>query len=168
MEDSIRNNYLVCEVDGQRYAITVADLKEIANIGEAAPAAELPYYCKGIITLRGESVPIVDLRMRMHLSDAEKTRYTKYIITMTNGKMIFENVGYIVDNVFEVREFSEDDIFQSPAITSGNWQGFVTGAVKTDSGIVMILDTNKLLTDDFTSAADALAARLAAESKESS
>lgn len=162
MDDIMRTTYVVCEVDGQRYAVSVSNVREIANISyDAELAGELPYYCIGTIVLRGETIPVVDLHLKMHLPAAAPDRHTKYLITQTNGKMIFKYAAYIVDKLFEVKMFPDEDILPAPAITSGNWQGYVTGAVKTEDGIVMILDSDRLLTEDFTGAADALAIRLA-------
>jgi purine-binding chemotaxis protein CheW len=98
---------LTFEVDSTPYAVPVERVREIIRIRPIIPVPRVPAEVRGVISLRGEIVEVVDLRRRLNLEPAEPVRSTRIIVVHSeDGKV----AGIIVDAVCDVSRVSEDAI----------------------------------------------------------
>ncbi len=98
---------LTFEVDSTPYAIPVERVREIVRIRPITPVPRVPAEVRGVISLRGEIVEVIDLRRRLDLEPAEPVRSTRIIVVHSeNGKI----AGILVDAVREVTRVSENAI----------------------------------------------------------
>lgn len=98
---------LTFEVGTTPYAVAVERVREIVRIRPITPVPRVSRDVRGIISLRGEIVEVVDLRHRLHLPPAEPVRSTRIIVVSSeDGRM----AGLLVDRVREVLSVSEDSI----------------------------------------------------------
>lgn len=143
--------YLTFELSAQVYAIYIGDVKEILP-GEQTivPVPEFPDYGRGVINLRGDIVPIIDMRRRFRLPDAPEDVKSCMIVTegCTAG---VKYLGFSVDKVRTVTDFDEKDIGPAPKLSSTAGR-FIQGVYKADGQIVMILEPLSLLTESMESA----------------
>ncbi len=141
--DFMADKYLSFYVGEHRYGFPIKSVKEIIGIRGIIPVPEFPEYAKGVINIRGDIIPVIDMHLRFRRPEAEYTSHT-CIIIINYDEMA---VGFIVDNVSEVAQLPPEKISPSPRIAAKGNVGFVSGVGKDDNGsIVMLLDVDMLLT----------------------
>lgn len=147
--------YLTFELGGQNYAIDICCVKEILNgCGSIVAVPEFPDFSRGIINLRGDIVPIIDLRRRFNLPELDISNGKMCIVvTESNGATDSDYLGFVVDKVNTVTDFDGAYINNPPKITSGNCS-YITGIYKADGSIVMIIEPTALLTESMIKAID--------------
>jgi purine-binding chemotaxis protein CheW len=143
LQDSLENKYLSFYLDRILYGISVADVIEILKVVPTTPVPELPYYVKGIINLRGEVMPIVDVNLRFGRPEKEYTDRTCFIIVNVSGK----SAGVVVDEVAEVITLEVENIKSPPLFNASGQDGYVTGVVKTQTGTLLVLDLRRILSE---------------------
>ena len=115
LQDELRQ-ILTFEVDSTPYAVPVERVREIVRIRPITPVPKVPAEVRGVISLRGEIVEVIDLRMRLDLDPIDPVRSTRIIVVHSeNGKV----AGILVDAVREVSRVAEDSI-QPAAADSGS------------------------------------------------
>lgn len=139
--------YLTFELSGQTFAIEISCVKEILNgCGSISPVPEFPEYGKGVINLRGDIVPIIDMRVRFHQPPMEVTDKICVIVTESKGSAKSEYLGFIVDTVCAVADFDTSEISPPPSI-SGSMSNYIKGVYKADGKIIMIIKPELMLTE---------------------
>lgn len=107
---------------------------------EITEIPEFPSYAKGIINLRGEIIPVVDMRLRMGKLETEYSERTCIIVTSIREHYI----GLVVDQVDEVTDI-DNSIISPPPTVMGAGNSYLTGIGKLTNKIVLLMDTKKLL-----------------------
>ncbi|MBF0523635.1 MAG: chemotaxis protein CheW [Deltaproteobacteria bacterium] len=131
---------------GEEYGIEITQVQEINRLGEITRLPKAPAFLAGVTNLRGQVVPLVNLRRRFSLPDQEADDRTRIIIVELDGA----RTGIIVDQVNEVLRLSAKDIEPTPQIVSSGRdedQGeFMSGVCKANEGnrMILLLDTGKL------------------------
>ncbi len=116
-------------------------VQEIILIGAITQVPQVPGYVRGLINLRGHVIPIVDLRRRFNLPDTDQADAQRIIVVNVSQKMI----GILVDSVNQVTRVTADQIGPPPTSVSGIDHEFITGLVKFDHRLVILLDIERLL-----------------------
>ena len=143
-EDTLKDRYLTFKVKKEDYGIEIVSVKEIVGIQEITPVPEMPNYIRGVINLRGNVINVVDIRLRFGMEEKEYDERTCIIIIQVD---VIE-IGIIVDNVNEVCVIPEEDIKKSSKLGKGDKGSFIKGLGKLNDKIKMILDVEKLLTEE--------------------
>ncbi len=125
----------------EEYGIEITKVQEIILMGEITKVPQTPEYIKGLINLRSSVIPIVDLRLRFGLPPQEPTEETRIMVVNVTGKTI----GIIVDAVSEVLRISGEQISPPPPTVAGLGRDYLTGLVKLDSRLLILLDIDKIL-----------------------
>jgi purine-binding chemotaxis protein CheW len=128
----------------EEYGIKIAHVQEINRMTEVTKIPRAPYYIEGIVNLRGNVIPALDLRKLFQLSEKQVTDATRIIIVNLDEK----RTGIIVDSVSEVLNIDKRQIEAAPDIlSSGVDSDYVEGVGKLDAGkrMIMILDLYKIL-----------------------
>ena len=136
--------YLTFWTDGQLFGIPIADVVQIVGMQEVTQVPEFPAYAKGIINLRGEIIPIIDIRLRFGKPEIGYNERTCIIITSIKGVM----VGIIVDSVNEVTSIQDEEISEPPHLTQSTENAYLTGVGKHEERVILLLDTQKILSMD--------------------
>jgi purine-binding chemotaxis protein CheW len=134
----------------EEYGIEITKVQEIILLGEITRVPQTPDFIKGLINLRSTVIPVVDLRLRFGLPAAEPTDETRIMVVNVGGKTL----GMIVDAVSEVLRISQDQIVPPPPTVAGLGREYLTGLVKLDNRLLILLDVDAILTDDETAAVD--------------
>ncbi len=138
----------------EEFGIVITKVQEIILLGEITRMPQTPAYIKGLINLRSNVIPIVDLRLRFGLDEAEATDETRIMVVNVEDK----TVGLIVDAVSEVLRISQDQVTPPPPAVSGLGREYLTGLVRLEERLLVMLDIDKILGEDSGIAAEELAA----------
>lgn len=124
------------------YALYIHKVREIHPMTEIRKVPKAPQFVEGVINVRGQIVPIIDLRKRFDMA-ANESRHTAKILIVELDKNL---VGMIVDNVSEVMRFYLDEIEKTPPMFSGNIDSqYIQGVAKLNDKLIILLDIEKLL-----------------------
>lgn len=141
--------YLTFVLGHESYGISVLKVREIIRLMDITPVPQMPAYVKGVINLRGKVVPIVDLRIRFALAQAESTERTCIVVvqikTPTNASAF---MGFIVDAVEEVANIPGAEIEPTPDFGSKLHTEYILGMAKIRGKVKTLLDIDRLLTSD--------------------
>lgn len=135
---------VVCTLAGYEYAFDVRAAGEILTSPTISPVAEAPDFVEGVIRLRGKIVPVVDLRRRLQIPAAENDLETCTIIMTIRKKL----VGFIVDSALELLTIPSHLIEAPTEIIGGIKSRFIQGVAYLDSRFLVILDPDRILSDD--------------------
>jgi purine-binding chemotaxis protein CheW len=127
----------------EEYGIEITKVQEIILMGEITRVPQTPEYIKGLINLRNTVIPIVDLRLRFGLEQEPVGDETRIMVVNVQGKTI----GIIVDAVSEVLRISGDQVAAPPPTVAGLGQEYLTGLVKLEKRLLILLDIDKILTE---------------------
>ncbi|MDR3391126.1 MAG: chemotaxis protein CheW [Sulfuriferula sp.] len=133
--------FLAFTLGNEEYGIDILKVQEIRGYESPTSIANVPDFIKGIINLRGLIVPIVDMRIKFNLGEAEYHNLTVVIILNIGGRV----VGMVVDSVSDVITLSPEQIKPAPAMTNVLDTGYLTGLGAVDDRMLILVDIDKLM-----------------------
>jgi len=142
-EDTLKGKYLIFSMGSELYGMEIRYITEIIGIQPITEVPEMPAYVKGITNLRGKIIPVMDARLRFKKAVREYDGRTCIIVIDTNDI----SIGLIVDSVSEVLAMREEDIAPPPDISKGGHK-YIKGIGKAGGNVKLLLDCQRLLTDD--------------------
>ncbi|MEW5784989.1 MAG: chemotaxis protein CheW [Bacillota bacterium] len=152
---------VVCVLEQEEFACKIADVREVLKMVRVTPLPRSLDYVEGVINLRGEVIPVLDLRKRFGLPGSERTEQSRIIIVEVQSRM----VGLIVDSVSEVIRLPNKQIQEAPNQVAGSRTHLIVGVGKIDERLLIILNLERILTteeqialDDISSAGRQVAA----------
>ena len=131
-------------VGEEEYGLELLRVKEVTRVREITWLPKAPSFVRGIINLRGDVIPIIDLRDKFGLESREQTAQTRIIVVEMEGPL----VGMIVDSASEVVRIPADEIEGPPPVLDGFSQEFITGVGKQEDKLIILLNTDSILTVD--------------------
>ena len=143
-DDTQKDKYLTFRLDVEDYGIEILHVKEIISIQKITDVPDLPDFVKGVINLRGQVIPTIDLRLRFGISPKAYDERTCIIITHMNDIP----VGVIVDTVNEVLDIPPEMITPPPSVQKGAAHRFIQGLGRVGEDVKIILNAEKLLHED--------------------
>mgnify|MGYP000070430584 CR=1 FL=1 len=135
---------VVFDLYDEEFGLEITQVREIIKL---PPITRLPHvsdYIKGVTNIRGDIIPVISLRKRFSVPEAEATSDTRVIIVEINGHC----VGFIVDAVTEVMRISESAIEPPPRNLAGLRADYLKGVGKVDDRLIILLDVARILTTD--------------------
>lgn len=133
--------YMTFTLQDQVYGIEIRDVREIVDLQQITKVPGVPEYIKGLINLRGQVIPVLDVRLRFGVAAREYDSRTCIIVVEFDETM----VGLIVDRVADVLIIPEDRIQAPPSSNNGESSQFIKGLGKIDNQVKILLDTEKLI-----------------------
>ena len=134
-------------VGREEFGITIDHVREINRLDKITSIPRAPAFIKGIMNLRGNVIPIIDLRERFGLEETTSSEVRRVIIVEISEKL----TGLLVDSVSEVLRLPKKDIESPPGIIETDVEmRFISGIGKADGGkrIILIIDVDKLLSSE--------------------
>lgn len=129
------------------FALPVSVVREILDHEEAFKIPHGPNFLLGLRDVRGQGVPIIDLRLKLGMTRSEQTENTRILVLDIPTDERLLTLGLVADRVFEVVAFSHEQFDKAPDIGI-RWQSdYIAGVVRRDHGFVVILDLAQLFSD---------------------
>ena len=142
VENSI--NLVTFKLGNNEYAIDIMQAKEIIKMEKITLIPNAPDYVEGVINLRGNIIPIVDLKKRFNLDENEEEKNTGIIIV----KIDDVDMGIIIDAISKVVSIATSNIQPPPPMLSGIGQKYIKGVAKLEDKLLVVLDLEKLIVGD--------------------
>lgn len=139
--------YLSFKLDDEIFALDVGKVREILEYTTVTKVPQTPPYMGGVINLRGNVVPVIDLRQKFGMSATERTVNTCIIVAEVQCENELLILGTLADSVQEVVEMDPACIEPAPHIGSRLNTAFIKGMGKVDDHFVMILDIDKVFSE---------------------
>ncbi|ORT49369.1 chemotaxis protein CheW [Vibrio sp. qd031] len=136
--------WVTFQLEDETYGINVMQVREVLRYSEIAPVPGAPDYVLGIINLRGNVVTVIDTRSRFGLMQGEITDNTRIIVIESDSQVI----GILVDSVAEVVYLRSSQIDTTPSVGTDESAKFIQGVSNRDGKLLILVDLNKLLSDD--------------------
>ena len=138
------NQYVVFELGKEEYGIDIMNVKEIVPYQESVKIPNAPAFVKGIINFRGNVIPIVDLKKKFNLPESEIDSDTRIIVIYFEDKLI----GFIVDEASQTLRLEDENIDPTPDVISSVDRRYITGVGKQDNRLIILIDLEKVLTEE--------------------
>ncbi len=132
-------------IANEEYGIDILKVKEIIRMQDIVNLPESSDYVKGVIDLRGEIIPVIDMRIKFGLATQEYSEDTKIIIIEFEENNL---IGLIVDAVSQVLRINEEEIESPPLTLSEDALKFINGIAKLNDRIIILLKIDKILSTD--------------------
>lgn len=138
------DRYLTFTLQDELYALDIAAVTEIMEHRPLTVVPMMPAFICGVINLRGQVVPVVDLAVRFEQGRTERARRTSIVIVDTADT---QQVGILVDSVSKVVELGAEDIEAPPERGAGLRSDFISGMARSQDGVAIVLDLRCVLGD---------------------
>jgi purine-binding chemotaxis protein CheW len=136
---------VICQLSSEEFGIEISKVKEIIHIPDITKIPEAPSYIKGIINLRGNIIPVINLALRFNLSQNELDNKSRIMVVELDNIV----VGIIVDAVTEVMRISIDNIDPAPEIIASKIsERYIQGVGKIDKRLLILLDIDKVFSEE--------------------
>lgn len=142
------HQYLTFRLGEEMYAFGILNVREILEYQRPTRVPMMPDFIHGVISLRGEVVPVVNLARRFGLIESEVTKRTCVVIIEVEGSNGYQDLGVLVDGVSEVLEIPPGSIRPAPEFGARISTEFVRGMGRVDEGFVILLAEDRVLTHD--------------------
>jgi purine-binding chemotaxis protein CheW len=135
------SEYLSFTLGREDYGIDILKVQEIRSYVQVTTIANAPAFIKGVVNLRGIIVPIVDMRIKFNLAEAEYNELTVVIVLNVAGRV----VGMVVDGVSDVISLAAEQIRPAPDFSSSFDMKYITGLGTVDKRMLILVDIEKLM-----------------------
>jgi purine-binding chemotaxis protein CheW len=132
---------LTFALDNVSYGVNVHQVREVKNFEGVTPVPYAPEYVKGVTNLRGEVIPVIDLRKRFGMADKKGAEDTGIMVIVQDKHPI----GVMVDSVMDVLTLPKKDIESSPDRMTTDKSDAVLGVAKHDKDLIIMLDLMKIV-----------------------
>ncbi|MFP5213175.1 MAG: chemotaxis protein CheW [Acidobacteriota bacterium] len=146
--------YLTFTLADEEYGIGILKVKEIIGMMPITLVPQTPHFVKGVINLRGKVIPVVDLRLKFGMEQIDYSERTCIIVVEIRGEAGSIMMGIVVDSVSEVIHLKNDDIEETPTFGTRLNTDYIKGMAKIEGKVKILLDIDKVLTNQELSALD--------------
>jgi purine-binding chemotaxis protein CheW len=150
-----QTQHLTFQLAGEEYAVGILKVKEIIEFGTLTVVPNTPPSVRGVINLRGNVVPVVDLAVKFGMAPSPITHRTCIVIVEVTLDAAPVTMGVIADSVSQVVDLAASDILAPPAFGTRIKADFLQGMAKADKKFLLILDIDKVVSADEVSGARA-------------
>lgn len=134
--------YVVFKLNEEEYGVDIKNVKEITEYKKTTKIPKSPSFVDGVINVRGDTIPIIDLKKKFNLLENDmKCEVKRIIIVNIEDK----HVGFIVDDASQVMKICEKDIDNPPEILLDINERYISGIGKVGDKLIVILDLKEVL-----------------------
>jgi len=141
---TINEEFLTFSLADEHYALDILSVKEIRGYEAVTKIANAPAFIKGVINLRGDIVPIVDLRIKFNVGSATYDEFTIVIVLHVHDRI----VGIVVDGVSDVVNVSKEQLRPPPNFGVAFDSRYLLGLATINEQMIIFVDINQLITSE--------------------
>ena len=134
---------VVFDLNDEAYGVDISQVREIIRMQEITRVPRAPEFIEGVINLRGKVIPVVDLRARFSMPDTDRNEEHRIVVVDVDG----QDIGMVVDAVTEVSRIPSSSIEPPSSVITTDDSEYLTGIVKTDDKLIILLDIAKVISD---------------------
>ena len=140
--------YLTFALANEEYGLESLKVREIIGYIDVTAVPQTPHFIKGVINLRGQVIPVVDLRAKFGMETTEVTEQTCIIVVEIAQGTRTCNTGIVVDRVQEVLDIAGSAIEEAPQFDASVNTDFILGMGKVGDSVKILLDIDRVLAGD--------------------
>ncbi|MEF2231375.1 MAG: chemotaxis protein CheW [Pseudodesulfovibrio sp.] len=160
---SARRQYLTFTLGGEIFALDIVKVREVLGLTAISEIPRTPQHMKGVISLRGHAVPVIDMRLKLGMSPIEWTVDTCIVIleVRSGGEDIV--LGTLVDSVREVFEMAQEDMEPAPRMGTPLEADCISAMGRQGDRFIIIVDADRVFSGEIpvTAGMDAVESRAA-------
>ncbi len=137
--------YLTFSLGAEEYGLEILKVREIIGYIDVTAVPQTPHHVKGVINLRGQVIPVVDLRAKFGMEMAAVTEQSCIIVVETTQEGRRVSTGIIVDRVQEVLDIAGTHIEEPPQFGTAVDTDFILGMAKVGESVKILLDIDCVL-----------------------
>lgn len=137
------NQFVVFKLGDEKYGVDILNVGTISEYLEITRVPDAPNYVEGMINLRGDIIPVINLKKRFNIPVTELSDETRIIIYSIDGV----DIGFLVDEASQVLRVDDENIEPTPSILRGSEREYISGVGKYEGQIIILLDLAKILND---------------------
>ena len=137
--------YLTFLVGKNNFGINILDVKEIIEINNITRIPKTPDYIRGVINLRGNVVPVIDLSARLDRERSEITKLSCIVLIEVEAHGEAQVIGALVDQVNEILDIPESNIQPAPDFGTEIRTDFIQAMGRVDDNFIILLAINRIL-----------------------
>ncbi len=131
-------------ISDEDYGVDIQTVKEVIRKKEITRLPKAPAFVKGVINLRGDVIPIIDLRERFNMEQQEYTNMTRVIVVEVDGR----SIGMVVDSVSHVIRIGQGQIEPPPPCVGKVSGEYIRGVGKVEEKLIVLLNIDHILTSE--------------------
>ncbi len=140
------NQLLTFKLGNETYGIQISKVREILTYPTVTPIPDASRWVKGVINLRGEVAPVIDLRVRFNVNDDPV--YTNRTIIIAVKTQDMRMIGLVVDEVSDMENVDLDRLYPAPDMGTSIAPEYLKGLFKKEDKMIVILDIDRILDKD--------------------
>ncbi|MEN3331793.1 MAG: purine-binding chemotaxis protein CheW [Blastocatellia bacterium] len=142
-----KQQMIIFKVGAEEFAVDIMLVKEVVMMRDITPVPETLAFVEGVMNLRGNLVPVLDLIKRLRARRVQSSAEQRILIARCNGKLI----GLIVDGTSEVVRISRDMIEPAPDIIRELDAEYIAGIINLNERFITLMNLERALTDEISS-----------------
>ena len=142
------NQYFTFTLGEEDFALEIGKVREVVDYTAITKVPRMPKFLRGVINLRGNVVPVIDLRLKLGMSATEKTVDTCIVIVEIVIDDELMQMGALADSVKAVIDLDPSQIDPPPKLGTQLRSDFIRGMGKQDEKFIIILEIDRVLTSE--------------------
>lgn len=138
------NQFVSFVLAGEEYGVPILSVQEIIRYETLTRVPQSPEFVDGVLNLRGQVIPVVNLRRKFGLNEQEVDRATRIIVVEVKDRI----VGIVVDEVSEVLIVNQEDVAPPPPMGAQVQSEYISGMGKINETLIILLDIDKILSSE--------------------
>lgn len=144
-DDPQVQQFLTFNLQDEMFGLNILPIKEIIEYGNVTTVPMVPSYVRGVINLRGNVVPVIDLPVRFGWSSSKVNKRTCIVIVEVDNEGERLDIGVVIDSVSEVVDIPEEDVGSAPSFGARVRTDFIAGMGRLNGEFIVLLNVNKVL-----------------------
>lgn len=132
---------IVFQLKNEQYGVNLQQVRSIERLLPITPVPQTSDFIKGVINLRGDIIPIIDVKERLHIGKTEQTETTRILIVQIETTQ----VGLMVDAATDVVDIDPSMVEPAPNIVGGVTKDYLQGVAKLEDKLMVLLDLECVL-----------------------
>ncbi|MBB6096404.1 purine-binding chemotaxis protein CheW [Povalibacter uvarum] len=133
------------QLGGETYAVDILRVVEIRGYSPVTRIPETPHHMLGVLNLRGNIVPTIDMRRRIGIEAVEPSALTVVVVLSVESNRGRRDFGLVVDGVSDVLDIPGENIRPAPDVVNTHGEELVNGLAQVNDRMVLLLDIDRML-----------------------